>query len=243
MIYKVGILGATGKMGQEVSALMHAGFTQKGDTLEFCDAVARSKKITYVDGVPVRTLAEKPFEPAHVWIDFSRPDATLGLLESTKEPVVICTTGFSFQEKERIETEAKKRAILIAANTSPGINLVLSMLEALPTVSKLGFDISIEEVHHTQKVDKPSGTAKILNQTLEMRGNHVQEIHSLRAGGEKGRHRVSFVGQEEEFVIEHRVFDRGVFARGALLAAHFLIGKEPGLYSMKDVWSLGIASD
>lgn len=235
MVLKIGILGATGKMGQEVASLLHNGYQVAGDTLEFSEAVSKNRKITEVDGVPVKTLAER-LDPVHVWIDFSRPEATLALIEATKEPLVICTTGFTSSQIERIDLETKRRAVLVAPNTSPGINFVLAMIEALPSVSKLGFDIFIEEAHHTGKVDKPSGTAKLLRRTLEDLGNIPSEVHSVRAGGEKGRHRVSFTAQEEEFVLEHRVFDRAVFAKGALLAAHFIARQKPGFYEMKDVW-------
>ena len=236
MVYKVGILGATGRMGQEVASLLHAGFTIGQDTFELTVALARTLSLTQVDGVPVKTFNDTPFDPIHVWIDFSQPEATIELLKNTREPVVICTTGFSTSEIDFIRVQSKERPILLSPNTSPGISFVLGMIESLPRVGPLGFDISIEEVHHKTKKDKPSGTAKLLNDSLSSTGNPVIEIHSVRAGGEKGRHRISFTGQEEEFVLEHRVFDRGVFARGAIQAAHFIVRQQKGLYSMKDVW-------
>lgn len=236
MLLKIGILGATGRMGQEVASLLHTGQQIGGDTLEFSEAVAQSKKVTSVDGVPVKIIGVDRLDPVHVWIDFSRPEATLRLLELTKAPIVVCTTGFTSAQFEQLELASKVRPLLIAPNTSPGIHFVLSILEGLPSLTEIGFDVILEETHHTQKVDKPSGTAKRIEQVLEARGNKPKETYSIRAGGEKGRHRITFAGKEEELVIEHRVFDRALFAKGALSAAQFLVHQEPGFYSMKDVW-------
>ena len=112
MIYKVGLLGASGKMGLEIAGLLAAGITIGGNALELSDAVSNSKKVTSIEGTPVRTLSEPEFEPVHVWIDFSNPKATLSLLEKVRTPLVIGTTGFTDAEKEKI------REVIIATNPS-----------------------------------------------------------------------------------------------------------------------------
>lgn len=214
MIYKVGISGATGKMGTELTTLLQAGFNSRGDSFEFSSD-----------------------EPVHVWIDFSQPKGTMALLERIQTPVVIGTTGFSESEIHRIQEYSKKAPVLLSSNMSPGMNLVLSMLEKVHVPQNFGFDVSVHETHHTQKKDSPSGTALTILKTLNEAGQEKVDVQSLRAGSVKGVHKVSFIGQDEEFSIEHRVFNRSVFARGALLAAHFILNKAPGLYSMQDLWA------
>lgn len=236
MVYKVGILGATGRVGLEIAGLLQSGFSTRGDYLELSDAVANSKKMTSVEGVPVRLLHEPELEPVHVWIDFSQPQATLGLLEKIQTPIVIGTTGFSQGESARIQEYSKKYPVLLSSNMSPGMNLVLSLLQSVPIPPSLGFDVAVEETHHVKKKDAPSGTALSIIKTLEETGQENIQVNSIRAGSVKGVHKISFIGQDEEFSIEHRVFNRTVFARGALLAAHFLVKQKPGLYSMEDLW-------
>jgi 4-hydroxy-tetrahydrodipicolinate reductase len=223
-------------MGQEISALMAAGFTYHGDVMEFSDAVANSKKIKSVDGVPVRELAEPAPESVHAWIDFSRPEATLRLLEVADSPVVIGTTGFSQEQLQKIEKYSQKIPILLSPNMSPGLNWLIKMLGTIPLPDKERAQLVLSEVHHVHKKDSPSGTLKKIHETLKKAGYPEPQIQVARAGEEKGTHTLTLFSEGEEITLTHRVMDRTVFAKGSLVAAHFLIQKKaPGLYSYQDV--------
>lgn len=235
MIVKVGLCGATGRMGLEIANLVGHGLSIGQDRVELADAVAGSRRIRSLEGVPVRSLSEPPREPVHAWIDFSQPEATLGLLEITREPVVIGTTGFSESQRKRIAEEAARRPILLAPNMSPGVNLLLRLLKALPASASTEFDVALYEEHHSGKKDAPSGTALSLADAVEARGFERPSPVSLRAGGTRGIHTLILAGEDERIEIRHEALDRRVFARGALMAAIFLARRDrPGLYTMED---------
>lgn len=236
MIYKVGLLGATGRMGQEIASLMTQGFETRGDVLEFCDAIAGSKKISSIDGVPVRQMQDPDFDPAHVWIDFSIPQATMAFLEVATTALVIGTTGFTESEVKKIEAYAEKKPVLLAPNMSPGMSYMMRMLKSVPVCSDTGFsDVLLSETHHLKKKDSPSGTARALLSILHENGNKNVQVQVVRAGGVKGEHTIRFISEDEQLILEHRVMDLKVFAKGALLAAHFIVKQKPGLYSMHDL--------
>jgi 4-hydroxy-tetrahydrodipicolinate reductase len=230
-------MGASGRMGQEISSLLAPGFSLQGALLELADAVSGSGKLKSLDGVPVRTLQDPPWQDAHVWIDFSRPEGTMRLLEKIEAPVLIGTTGFSTQERAAIERYASKWPVLLAPNTSPGVARMVKMLRAAAFPEVEGFDVVFEEEHHRHKKDAPSGTAKMLIAVLEGMGARDIQVQVTRAGGIVGNHRVKWIAEDEEIVLEHRVFNRRVFARGALLGALFLAReKRPGLHVMDEVF-------
>ncbi len=236
MIYKVGILGITGRMGEQISQLFSPHYALKEDLFELAEGVSQSRKLSSVEKAPVRSLEETPREPVHVWIDFSNPEATVKLLEQIHTPLVIGTTGFSDYQLNKIREYATQQPVLLAPNMSPGICLMTKILESLKTAKTLGFETVLSESHHRMKKDSPSGTAKALAQTLKDSGFSDFPIQVTRAGGEKGLHRVTFYSDEEELTIEHRVVERSVFAKGALLGARFLLKTaKPGLYQFKDV--------
>lgn len=236
MIYKVGVLGATGRMGTEVTSLLGGGFQHNGDLLELAVAVARNKKPSGIEGVEVRTLGEHRGEPVHVWIDFSRPEATVRLLEQISEPLVIGTTGFSDSMMGNIKSYATQHPVLLAPNMSPGMNLVMNLLGHIPPHLRLRYDVVISEEHHKTKKDAPSGTAIALREVLGSLGWSDITVQFMRAGATCGIHTVKLVSQVEAIEIRHEVLDRLVFAEGALLGALWLLKmKRSGLYSMNDV--------
>jgi 4-hydroxy-tetrahydrodipicolinate reductase len=236
MIYKVGVWGATGRMGQEVASLLHSGFTHRGALMELGDVVASSKKIRSVDGVPTRTPEEPVFQDVHVWIDFSRPEATLKLLDHARCPIVIGTTGFNEAELKRIKEYASDHAVLLAPNMSPGLNWILKMLSSVSLSAKESFDVVLSETHHKHKKDSPSGTLKAIKSVLGERDFNEPQVNVARAGEEKGTHQIQLFSECEEITITHRVLDRKVFAQGALLGAMYLLKKnQPGLYSYLDI--------
>ena len=223
-------------MGQEMAALLRDGYGIGNDMLELADCVALSGRISSLEGVEVRLPTESPREAVHVWIDFSRPGGTMTLLGQAHAAILIGTTGFSFEEKERIAAFAERYPVCLAPNLSPGMAWFRRMLRL--GVPK-GFDIVLEETHHTQKVDSPSGTAQSLIALLQESTGEAPQTHAVRAGGVLGDHTVRFVGDEEELRIEHRVWNRAVYAKGALKTALNLTKRErPGLFSVDELMHL-----
>ncbi|MDR1414131.1 MAG: 4-hydroxy-tetrahydrodipicolinate reductase [Puniceicoccales bacterium] len=193
-------------------------------------------------------------ETADVCIDFSVPAGTVSLCAAAAKlniPVVIGTTGLSDGDLIAIAECAKVIPILISSNFSRGMHslrrIVCKAAEILPD----DFDIEIVEKHHSQKKYSPSGTAisilqdlqKIRKNSTALFGRHGVEvrqsneicIHSLRGGDIIGDHEVCFLGHGESIEIIHRVTNREIFARGAVLAAElFFATQKPGLYDLQD---------
>lgn len=194
---------------------------------------------------------------ADVVVDFSAAaaaDELLDFCESRKIPVVLCTTGLSESQLKRAEEVSKSAAVLRSANMSLGVNLLLKLVaEAAKILAGAGFDMEIVEKHHNQKKDAPSGTALALadslNQALDQAYHNVFDrsqshekrdskeigISSVRGGTIVGEHDVIFAGTDEVVTLSHTAYSKAIFAKGALAAAKFLAGKEPGMYTMSDV--------
>jgi 4-hydroxy-tetrahydrodipicolinate reductase len=198
---------------------------------------------------------------ADALIDFTRPAGTLRHLTECvgrKVPIVIGTTGFSDEEKERIGAAARTIPIVFAPNMSIGVNVTLKLLEVAAKALSEGFDIEVLEMHHRHKVDAPSGTAlgmgeaiaRAQGRTLKEAAVYAREgvtgerdpstigFAVLRGGDCVGEHTVYFAGTGERIEISHRATSRNTFAAGALRAARFLNGRGPGLYGMADVLGL-----
>ena len=191
-----------------------------------------------------------------VLVDFSAPDALQHSLDravSAGIPILIGTTGLDDSADRLIAEAANGIAVLRAANTSLGVALLAELVERAARVLGDGWDIEITETHHRMKADAPSGTALLLGQAAA-RGRGVDlsaergrdgtglkreagavGFASLRGGTVAGDHDVMFLGPEERVILSHRAESRMIFARGALAAARFLVGKPAGLYSMRDV--------
>ncbi|HCM11924.1 MAG TPA: 4-hydroxy-tetrahydrodipicolinate reductase, partial [Lachnospiraceae bacterium] len=168
--------------------------------------------------------------------------------------IVLCTTGFTKEEQGLIEETAKEIPVFQSANMSMGINLITKLIqEAAKLLVDSGFDIEIVEKHHNKKVDAPSGTAialadamnKVLGDAYEykydrssvreMRGKKEIGISSVRGGTIVGEHEIIFAGTDEVIEIKHTAYSKAIFAKGAIQAAKFLPGKEPGKYQMSDI--------
>lgn len=195
-------------------------------------------------------------ETGDIIIDFShysRLDALLDYSKNKRIPLIVATTGYSNETMRKIEETVKEIPVLLSSNMSLGVNLLNDILERIVPVLYENYDIEVIEKHHNKKVDSPSGTAKTLVETIErscteeMReqygreGNSKRErneigIHSLRGGTIVGEHSVLFCGEDEIIEIKHTAMSKKIFAMGALKAARFLIGKEAGLYTMKDIF-------
>ncbi len=189
-------------------------------------------------------------------IDFSHHSAIEGLLAfglDRKVPLLICTTGFSPDEKARMKEASEHIPILHSANMSLGVNLLVSLVKEAARVLGDSFDIEIVEKHHNQKLDAPSGTAFMIadsiNETLAgsleyIYGRHTKTerrqrrelgIHAVRGGAIVGEHDVIFAGQGEVLQVTHSALSKDVFAYGAVKAARFLVLQGAGFYSMEDV--------
>jgi len=172
-----------------------------------------------------------------VLLDFSAPDALQGSLDraiGAKVPILVGTTGLDDLADGRIAEASKRVAVLRAANTSLGVALLAELVERATKALGPDWDIQIAETHHRQKVDAPSGTALMLGRIAQTAGRSVGYA-SLRGGTVAGDHDVLFLGPDERLILSHRADSRMIFARGALAAARFLVGKPAGLYTMRDV--------
>ena len=199
---------------------------------------------------------------ADVLVDFSSPAAVHASLDraiSASVPILIGTTGLDQLAAERIAAASNEIAVLRAANTSLGVALLADLVERAAKVLGPDWDIEIAEIHHRMKTDAPSGTALMLG-SAAARGRNVGlnsergrvgtrlkrsegaiGFAALRCGTVAGDHDVMFLGPDERLILSHRAENRMIFARGALAAARFLVGRPAGLYSMRDVIEVGAA--
>ena len=209
------------------------------------------------NGYPVFTDIWACDVQADAVIDFCTAKATDTLLEYCEKrqiPVVLCTTGLTDEQIKKVEETSKHVAVLKSANMSLGINLLMKRLKKAPqTLAAAGFDMEIVEKHHRLKVDAPSGTALALADSLnegldnayhytfdrsqrrEQRDDKEIGISAVRGGTIVGEHDVIFAGDDEVITFQHTAYSKKLFAKGAIQAAKFLKGKEPGWYQMSDV--------
>ena len=247
---KIIMHGCNGAMGQVISSLVERD--EEAKIVAGIDLNTEAK-----NGYPVFASLEDCDVEADVVIDFASAKAVDHLLdycETRRMPVVLCTTGLSEAQVERVSQVAKETAVLRSANMSLGINLLLKLVkEAAAVLAASGFDMEIVEKHHNQKVDAPSGTALALadsiNEAMDQQYHYVYDrssrrekrdkkeigIQSVRGGSIVGEHDVIFAGQDEVITFSHTAYSKAIFAKGALSAAKFLKGKAAGLYTMADV--------
>jgi 4-hydroxy-tetrahydrodipicolinate reductase len=170
-----------------------------------------------------------------VIIDFSHPSnlEMIGrYVEGNPAALVLGTTGYGPEHMETINALAEKVPVVYTANFSLGVTVFQQILKQITPVLRNAFDIEMVEKHHRRKLDAPSGTAKMLRAAT---GEDNMPIHSMRAGSIAGEHTVIFAGEDEILEITHRADSNRIFANGAVLAAQFAAGREPGLYDMNDV--------
>ncbi len=244
--------GCNGKMGQTITNLM------KEET-----------EIRIVAGVDPRDEIQNDYQvfpsleactvEADVIIDFASASAVDALLDysvTRQIPVVLCTTGMSEEQLNRIAEASHQVAVLRSANMSLGVNTLMDILKTVsPLLAEAGFDIEIVEKHHNQKLDAPSGTALALadcvNEGLKehysykydrsrertKRARNEIGIQAVRGGTIVGEHEVIFAGTDEVITLKHTAYSKAIFGKGAISAAKFLAGKGPGYYDMQDVIS------
>ncbi|MBE5734257.1 MAG: 4-hydroxy-tetrahydrodipicolinate reductase [Clostridiales bacterium] len=244
------ISGALGKMGKKVY-----------------DACILSDKVIPVCGVDLKDDFSNNSYPVYssfndniiaemvdVVIDFSSPanlNNVLNFCLNKKIPAVLCATGYSQNDVEKIQNASKQIAVFRSGNMSLGVNVLIDLVKKA-TKSLEGFDVEIIEKHHNQKVDAPSGTALMLAEGVKQvnpekyyvygregicgkRDKNEIGIHAVRGGGIVGEHEVIFASGFETITLSHLATDRSVFADGAVKASIYIADKKSGLYNMSDV--------
>ena len=211
---KYGVIGASGRLGSEVVKL----FEEKNYKLVFAYDLE----------------GEWKNETPDLIIDCSLPEVFNKSIEYACElnkPFIVATTGLTEDNIELMKKYSKQFPIVQSFNFSIGIQILLKLTEAAN--EKLSdWDVEITETHHRFKKDKPSGTAKMIQNIFD--GKEIN-TSSLRLGNVPGDHSVSFGGLGEVITISHRALSRGTFAEGILLSAQFVVKKKNGFYSFKDV--------
>jgi 4-hydroxy-tetrahydrodipicolinate reductase len=259
------LIGATGRMGVGIlrelprfAALRLCGaVASEGSAALGQDAAAHAGLPPI--GVTVSAALPPLLRAARLAIDFSSAaaaPATLAACVAARVPLLLGTTGLARELAAPMAAAAESIALLVAPNTSPGLNVLLSLVGTAAARLPAGFDIEIIETHHRDKTDAPSGTALAIGAAAaDARGMALEDaadyarhgvtgararghigFASLRGGDIVGEHEVHFLGEGERLMLRHSVSDRGVFARGALLAGAWLATQPPGRYGMADVF-------
>lgn len=196
-------------------------------------------------------------EQANVVIDFSHTSSLSPILQYCSShsgvAAILCTTGYSSEQVQEIEAAAKHLPIFYSRNMSVGINLLVNLAKKAATVLESGFDIEIIEKHHNQKIDAPSGTALMIADGINSENEHKFKyvydrhssrskreeneigLHAIRGGSIVGEHEVIFAGNHETITLRHSAQSKELFVTGALNAALFMHGQQPGLYDMSDL--------
>ncbi len=237
---RVIVSGAAGRMGKSVTAKVN----------DAPDMQLVGKVDPMGNETMVQRLSDCKAE-ADVVIDFSYHEGTATLLDTAVErglPVILCTTGHTAEELQKIREAAEKIPVFFSANMSLGVALLTRLVRLAARL--FPGDAEIVETHHNRKIDAPSGTAKALAETIrrERPGSEIVcgrsglmkrnaneiGVQSVRMGNITGIHEVFFGTDTETITLKHEAHDRGVFADGAIEAARFIVGKPAGLYDMED---------
>ncbi|MGZ6015016.1 MAG: 4-hydroxy-tetrahydrodipicolinate reductase [Phenylobacterium sp.] len=259
-ILRIGVAGALGRMGQ-----VTAGLVTADAELELAALFDRPECAGQQSPAGTLVTAEEAVRISDVVVDFSTGAASAALARLAAgrggPALVIGSTGLSQAEERAVQDAAGRIAVVKSGNYSLGVNLLLGIAEqAARALPGRDWDIEIFEAHHRRKVDAPSGTALMLGQAaargrgveLEAssergrdglagpRGQGAIGFSVMRGGGIVGEHQIVFAAEDEILTLSHSARDRSLFARGALQAARWVMGRPPGLYDMMDV--LGFAS-
>ena len=265
---RIAVMGAAGRMGKTlIDAVQQrspvcgltAAVVRPGSSLVGADAgeLVSLGRI----GVPLSASLEDVADEFDVLIDFTLPEVMLGNLAFCRQAgkaMVIGTTGLNAAQKQLLVDAAKDIPIVFASNFSVGVNLSFKLLDIAARVMGDDADIEIIEAHHRHKVDAPSGTAMRMGEVIaDALGRDLQKVAvygreghtgarehetigfaTVRGGDVVGDHTVLFAAEGERLEITHKASSRMTFARGAVRAAQWLDGREPGLYDMQDVLDL-----
>jgi 4-hydroxy-tetrahydrodipicolinate reductase len=253
---KIAILGAAGRMGQnllrcagKLDGCTLVAATERPGHPALGSLVKEAERLRYTETWP---------EDAEAIIDFTFHTTVTGNLKNAaanRQAYVLGTTGLTPDEKQAVRDAAQAIPIVWAPNMSLGVNLLLELVRRSAAILGPDYDAEIVEMHHRLKKDAPSGTALGLAEALaEGRGVDLKDaacygregmpgerprgeigIHALRGGSTVGDHTVMFVADEERIELTHRANSREAFATGALRAALWLEGRRPGIYTMRHV--------
>ena len=259
------VAGACGKMGSRVLAALRAdrGFTVAGATERPDSPQVGADAGTVSGGPPLEVKVSGSMEEAlkkgaDVAIDFTAPSSTVENARACAGrgvALVVGTTGLSPEANQELAALGRKIPLLIAPNMSVGVNVLFRLVKDAARALGSDYEIEVVELHHRMKRDAPSGTALRLAEVaaegsgLELAKAFVYQRHgdvgprkpgtigiqTLRGGDVVGDHTVHFLADGERLELSHRATSRDNFARGALRAARFLVGKPAGLYGMQDV--------
>jgi len=240
---KIIICGAKGRMGARIATL-----------------ISCTDDMQIAAEVDINDSLESVIDKADVVVDFSTPEASIehaAIAAAHDKPIIIGTTGLDDHQEEFIRKTSSAVPIVHAPNMSIGVNVMFKLIEMASSILGAPYAIDIAEIHHSGKVDRPSGTAiKMAEIAIGSRGvstditNYEEalvkrkdgddsiRLCSIREGDVIGEHEIRFRGNEEIITIKHHATSRGLFAKGALTAARWIIGKPAGLYDMTDVLNL-----
>lgn len=225
---RVAVLGAAGRMGQEVSKL-----------LSDYEDIKQVVSIDIQGRTTAKTLQEVDAGRIDGVIDFSHAKTTVSAAKwcaQYRKFFVSGTTGLSKGQEKTLRLAAKRAPILWAPNLSVGVAVLNQALKVFAGLE--GFDFQIEELHHRHKKDHPSGTAIRLQKTLceVVAPQKVPPPVSMRGGGIRGIHGVWAMSEGETLYFEHQALDRSIFAKGAITAAIWLAKQKPGFYTFENLW-------
>ena len=228
---KIGVQGLRGKTGRFLIPVLAV----EQDVSLYAIVRNKSEPILFPNGNEVTQITfnelSKDATKLDIIIDFSSPEGSLSAAQfchESKTPLLIATTGFSDKEMEVLKELSKDSfPLLFAPNTSMGVITLLELSKLAKSILKEGYDVSISEIHHNQKKDAPSGTAKLIRDVAQVPD---ENIISIRGGSVVGEHTIYFIGQGERLELTHKAWDRSIFARGAVSLGLHLIGRKPGFY-------------
>jgi 4-hydroxy-tetrahydrodipicolinate reductase len=263
----VAMLGASGRMGRSIVPLvldaadlrLTGALAAPGDRAVGQDAGVLSGVAPMA--VAVTDDAAAALSGAQVAIDFTLPAVSVANARLCRQlgcALVIGTTGHDAVQRAELQAIAAELPVVLAPNMSLGVSLLFKLAELAARALDADYDIEICEAHHRNKVDAPSGTALALGRAAALgRGANLDELAEytrhgqtgartrgkigfsvIRGGDIVGDHRLIFAGPGEQVELVHHAQDRSTFARGALVAARWVVGRPPGLYSMLDVLGL-----
>ena len=223
---RVLLIGSAGRMGQTI-----------------VDLAKRDPNLEIVAQCDLGDAIGPAMQKSDIAIDFSNADSADEICRAAsqhRQPLVIGTTGHSPEQRRVIEKTAEGLPIVFASNFSIGVNTLFWLTRKTAELLGPEFNLEIIETHHVKKKDAPSGTAKTLAEILKTARTIDKEVptQSIREGEVVGEHTVIFAEPSERLELTHRAGSREIFAKGALRAAQWVIGKKPGLYSMQDVLGL-----
>ena len=254
------VVGALGRMGERVRAVLaEEKALQLGAALEAPGHPGVAQAVE--EGIRVSDDPDACLASCDVAIVFAIPDATLRFLRQAAEASIPCavgTTGFSPEQRAELQQLGGKVPIVLAANFSVTVNLLFHLVRQASRLLGPDYDAEIVELHHAAKIDAPSGTALRLGAAVaEGRGQSPERhlvlaregetglrpdgsigIQALRGGDNPGEHTAMFIGRGERLELVHRSGTRDHFARGAVRAAVWLLGRDPGFYDMEQVLGL-----